>query len=133
MIIKRIRDFVRTQLRKHGFDVVRYRLNKLLDHYQVDVILDVGANAGQFAKELRATGYVGRIVSFEPLSSAYAMLKTAADADQNWLAVNIGIGSEDTEAEINISGNSYSSSFLEMLPSHEASAPESGYVGSERI
>ena len=43
------------------------------------------------------------------------------------------IGDTDEMREINIAGNSYSSSLLDMLPSHVKSAPKSKYIGKEVI
>jgi len=45
-----------------------------LRQFQIDLIVDVGANEGQFASEIRYFGYSGRVVSFEPLSNAYIKL-----------------------------------------------------------
>jgi hypothetical protein len=45
----------------------------------------------------------------------------------------MALGDKDGEATINIAGNSWSSSILEMLPSHMRSAPESHYVGQEQV
>lgn len=102
-------------------------------HYGVNVLLDVGANIGQYAMLMRRLEYKGKIVSFEPLSSAFAELKSNAEKDGNWLCENIAIGSRNEVNEIHISGNSYSSSLLDILPSHIAFDSESQYVGKESI
>lgn len=110
------------------------RLNKFLSDHNVDFVVDVGANEGQYARRLREHGYEGRILSFEPLSSAYSHLVVAAKDDPRWRASpRMAIGDHDAELEINISQNSFSSSILPMLSAHEHGAPESVYVGKERV
>jgi FkbM family methyltransferase len=100
--------------------------------FAVDVILDVGANIGQYAKGLRQQGYHGQIVSFEPLSDAHAKLSAAAEADPLWDVVErCALGAEEGSAKINIAGNSASSSLLPMLDRHRDAAPHSAYLGSE--
>ena len=44
----------------------------------VDVVLDVGANSGQYASRLREAGFDGRIASFEPLSGPFSRLQRSA-------------------------------------------------------
>lgn len=109
------------------------RRRKLLEGYKIDIVLDVGANTGQYGKELRAIGYKGRIVSFEPLTSAYKELLKTANSDGSWIALRFALGDAEGKAVLNIAGNSMSSSILDMLPSHAKSAPESQYVGREQV
>lgn len=44
------------------------------------VVLDVGADRGQFGKRLRRDGYTGRIVSFEPVPHIADQLEKGAAA-----------------------------------------------------
>jgi FkbM family methyltransferase len=96
--------------------------------------LDIGANSGQFARELRQDiGYIGRIVSFEPLGEAFKSMQAHANGDPRWETFNFALGDVEEKREINIAGNSLSSSFLDILPSHLIAAPESKYIGKEVI
>lgn len=102
--------------------------------FEIDLVLDVGANTGQFASEIRQGGYAGRIVSFEPLSQAHAELQQSSAGDPLWDAYpRCALGDHDGEVQINIAGNSQSSSILPMLESHRSAAPESAYQGKEIV
>ncbi len=108
------------------------RLMAALRAFDVDLVIDIGANEGQFAKELRAGGFSGRIVSFEPLTAAHRRLLEESNGDLAWhVHPRCALGDRLGEVELNISGNSASSSILPMLTSHSRAAPESIYVGSE--
>jgi FkbM family methyltransferase len=114
-----------------------YSLAHLLSHLHrshTDLVLDVGANSGQFALELFNAGFTGRIISFEPLSSAHKALCKAAQNNPKWeVAPRCALGATVGSAVINIAGNSYSSSLRPMLDRHLAAAPESAYVGTETV
>jgi FkbM family methyltransferase len=137
-----LRQFIKRSVRRIGLDVNRFHpatsgdacLIAMLRHHDINLILDVGANTGQFAKLLRELGYRRRIVSFEPLTAAHRKLVAAAQRDPLWeVAERVAIGNEAGEIEINIAGNSVSSSGLDMLDSHASAAPESQYVGRETV
>jgi FkbM family methyltransferase len=136
------KGLVRSVAKRYGYEILGYprayeahrSLAGLLRQQQVNLVLDVGANAGQFAGELRASGYAGRIVSFEPLAVAHAQLRKHAEGDPDWsVAERTAVGAAAGVVEINVSGNSVSSSILEMLPSHSEAEPESSYMGTETV
>ena len=79
----------------------------------VDLVLDVGANTGQFASSLRRNGYRGRIVSFEPLEEFAAQVREQAAGDALWTVHQCALGDEDGTAEINAMPGTMSS----LLPS----------------
>lgn len=105
----------------------------LMGAYQIDLIFDVGANIGQFGQRVRALGYAGELISFEPVSATYQQLQATIASCSDWKAVHSAIGDYDGLGEINVSANSYSSSVLNMLPVHIESAPDAIYARQETI
>ena len=111
---------------------LRHRL--LFSQLQIDLVVDVGANTGQFARQCRAAGYRGKLISFEPSAAAHASLLQSAAADPLWnVADRMALGAPTGETEINIAANSFSSSILPMLDSHLSAAPESRYLHKEKV
>jgi hypothetical protein len=98
--------------RRYGLDVRESskhpNLVDFINDRKIDVVLDVGANAGQFGQKLRDFGYRGAIVSYEPVLSAFEDLERIAEADNKWTAHNFAIGAESGELKIHISANSNS-------------------------
>jgi FkbM family methyltransferase len=137
-----IRNATRNTLRRIGFDVIRYNpqkshdaaLARLLAAREVDTVLDVGANEGQYATMVRRAGFRGKIVSFEPLAEAHSKLRQAAARDPLWMvAPRMALGDHEGRLRMHIAGNSASSSALPMLDAHIRAAPQSAYTGSETV
>lgn len=137
-----IKKRVKSVLRRAGFEVSRYsiensrtlRAGARLKAANVDLVLDVGANIGQFALELREVGYDKRIISFEPLHDAYLNLQKNSNRDPMWdVAPRCGLGSKSCIATINVSANSWSSSFLPITSKHTKATPSSAYIGAEMV
>jgi FkbM family methyltransferase len=99
----------------------------------INFVLDVGANDGVYAADLRRHGFKGKIWSYEPMREAFRKLERASAGDQLWKAINCGCGARKGTAEFNVSKNSYSSSLLPMLEMHRANAPEAEYVSKESV
>lgn len=117
------------ELRRHSAS----RRQRVLAARGVDLVLDVGAADGGYGTSLRAFGYAGRIVSFEPQASAFARLSTTIAADPLWSARHLALGPEAGELRLNIASNSTSSSVLPMLDAHVDAAPSVRYVGTETV
>jgi FkbM family methyltransferase len=137
-----MKDAARRLIRTFGYDVRKYhkhqdpsrRFQLSVQRWEVTVILDVGANVGQFARSIRKSGYRGRIISFEPLSDAHAYLLTAAQHDPLWtIASRCALAAKQGVTQINVAANSQSSSILNMLERHVTGDPGSGYVGKETV
>lgn len=133
---------IKNAFRRMGLEIHRYSANaspttqiiSAFREFEVDLVFDIGANYGQFATEIRSGGYSNEIVSFEPLSEAHSVLQKASENDPRWqVHARCALGDRNGEVEINIAGNSVSSSILPMLESHKAAAPASVYMGKETV
>jgi FkbM family methyltransferase len=114
-------------------DSNRLFMNQLESH-RVDIVLDVGANSGQFAADLRKANFEGRIVSFEPLSGPFSLLEHKASKDPLWDCRQCALGDFDGTISINVAGNAgESSSILPMLKSHQDVYPRANYIGTEEV
>jgi FkbM family methyltransferase len=112
----------------------RRNLGKELAAHKVNVVLDIGANSGQYAASLREVDFDGRIVSFEPLSAPFARLARSASADSCWDCLQCALGDVGGTATMNVAGNAgASSSLLPMLQSHRDAFPQANYVGVEDV
>lgn len=124
---------------KIGITIGRFPTNELeqrlslLNCNKIDVILDIGANIGQYAIEMRRSGYKGLIISFEPIEEAYRKLAQKSANDKNWIAYNYAIGDINGESTINISQNLVSSSINQSLEQLEQSEPTAKYIRKEQI
>jgi FkbM family methyltransferase len=85
--------------------------NKLLKELKIDLVLDVGANEGQFAESLRDLGYRGTIVSFEPVATTYARLEQTARRDEHWKTMHCALGAVNETRVINVMRSNLFSSF----------------------
>ena len=128
-----VKHRVRKILHSFGLDIVDHT-KSIVPNLEVETIFDVGANVGQYAMKMRQQGFDGRIVSFEPLSEAHALLQAHSSKDKKWLVHDrCAIGESEDTLEINISENSQSSSLLPILETHFKVAPTSKYVGKELV
>lgn len=61
---------------------------------QLGTVIDVGANAGQFAKSVRAAMPAVQIISFEPIPAEYKKLNQAFAGDGNFTSYQCALGDE---------------------------------------
>jgi FkbM family methyltransferase len=91
-------------------------LKSVLATLNVNCVIDVGANIGEYGLMLRRIGYQGRIISFEPVREVFNKLKQTAAADDSWTVLNFACGSQDAERSINIFGLDVLNSLLPPSP-----------------
>jgi FkbM family methyltransferase len=85
---------------------------ELFERRSIDLVLDVGANAGQYGARLRREGYRGRLVSLEPLAEPYEALRRRAEADGAWTALRVAASDADGEVVLQVTEDSRSASVL---------------------
>lgn len=94
------------------------QLKRLLRHYAVDCVFDIGANYGQYATMLRKEArYTGLIISFEPNPSAAAATRKQAEGDPRWFVEEMAVSVADGEQTFNVMIDSQFSSL--SAPRHD--------------
>ncbi|WP_369024965.1 FkbM family methyltransferase [Qipengyuania sp. RANM35] len=122
--------------RANELTVWRKRLPAILAGQNIEYVVDVGANDGEFAKSLFDNGYLGHVLSIEPLPIAWHALKDIAAkyGSERWtIAPRMVVGAEAGQVTFYEAGNSVSSSMLPMLDSHVEAAPGSAVIGSIEV
>jgi FkbM family methyltransferase len=96
-------------------EVSEYRMSKdIIDKHEVSIILDIGANSGQYGKCMRLNGYRNWIFSYEPDPNVFKTLEKNTANDTNWKVFNLALVDGDEERmQFFVSTNSgFSSSLL---------------------
>jgi FkbM family methyltransferase len=97
----RLRTHLSMAQKRIGEFFLAEEVARVLRATEANLVLDVGANVGQFAEGLRRHGFEGRIASFEPVSEPFARLQATAEGDELWSAYHYALGADDGTAEIN--------------------------------
>jgi FkbM family methyltransferase len=131
--MKNIKDAIKKIIQLTGYNLSRFKTTvSPLVYFEIDILLDVGANTGIYAMEVRKNGFKKKIVSFEPLSESYKILKENSKNDKNWKVHDrCAIGSKADQIEMNVSKNSVSSSLLPMHTLHSDVSPNSIYIAKD--
>ena len=88
-------------------------LRKFFRQFEINCVLDVGANTGGYARLLRRLGYRGKIVSFEPNPDAFAVLRGEFRDDPAWQGQCVALGSSRGRVAFHVATSNNESSFLD--------------------
>jgi FkbM family methyltransferase len=100
--------------RKTGRDVwfsYLTQVRSIFKDHEIDLVLDVGANEGRFARKIRSF-YPGEILSFEPVSSTFEKLAAAASSDPKWHVHKLALGNQNSTQTINVYNSTEFNSLL---------------------
>jgi len=132
---------VKKAFKLFGLDLIRYRPTShpeakkaaQIQDRAINVVLDVGANTGQYAEHLREIGYQGKILSFEPLKEAFKTLEKKASTDPVWKVYNFALGSEESKLDIHVAESSASSSLFDATENLISLHPTSRVVEKDTV
>src|SRR3954470_21890246 len=82
--------------RRMGYEITKSRnayLRDLFNKQSFDLLIDVGANKGQFCCLARKAGYSGPIIAFEPISEHRPAIESAGNVKVFSSAVGAAKGS----------------------------------------
>lgn len=114
-----LKALVRAIVRRYGYDIVSFRpvsslascMSFVLKQYDVNCILDVGGHHGEYGRFLREIGYIGHILSFEPVSESFAVLQQCAANDPRWHVHHMALGAAEGTQEIRVTKGTVLASF----------------------
>lgn len=121
-------------LRKFGYDVRRYHsFWDTVSLQKIQTVLDIGANNGEFSKEIFAHVPNAQVYAFEPLADCFATMQKALEGNSRFHALQTALG--DTSGETTIQRSSFhpSSSLRTMAALHKTLYPKTAGVQMETI
>lgn len=127
MLKKTVKKIIKQAATTLGIDLTRFKekpthLNWLKE-YEIGTFLDIGANVGQFAEEIRFFLPEAYIYSFEPIPACFQELEQNRHKDGRFKAFNIGLGEKEERLVMNVNAYSPSSSLLVSTEIHNKKYP----------
>jgi FkbM family methyltransferase len=122
-------------IRRRGVEIGYPRADTVdfIGQHRIDLVVDVGANDGHFARKIRINGYKGDIVSFEPTSGPFEAMKAAAATDPKWEVRKLGLADAPGSAKIHLSENTHFSSLRHATPAAVDHHAQARFIGTEKI
>ncbi|MBY0472781.1 FkbM family methyltransferase [Patescibacteria group bacterium] len=122
-------------LRRFGYDVRRYYpfWETVALPRNITTVLDIGANNGEFSKEIFTHVPKAEVYAFEPLSDCFTTMQKALGGNSHFHAFNTALG--DTTGQTTIQRSSFhpSSSLRTMAALHKILYPKTAGVQTETI
>ena len=112
-----------------------FDLQKILNFHDIDIIFDVGASWGGYAKSLRRFGFKNKIISFEPVNASYEKLLKNSFKDSYWYVhKKIIVTNKNIKKQmINVSKDFDNSSLLNLTKLHSENHVEAKYSHQEEV
>lgn len=126
---------IKKWLRKFGYDVRRYYpfWETVVLPRTIATVLDIGANNGEFSKEIFEHLPSAQVYAFEPLSDCFATMQTALQHLPRFHGFNIALGDATGETAMQRSSFHPSSSLRTMAALHKTLYPKTAGAKTETI
>jgi FkbM family methyltransferase len=123
--VRRFLSLVKRTLLRLGIEVeLRSRHRHLwLQQLGISTVLDIGANTGQFAAQIRDTLPDAHIYSFDPVEENFRQLQRREARDLRFKAYKFALGDANQKLPFNQNRFSASSSFLDLGEMHKSNFP----------
>lgn len=122
-------------LRRFGYDIRYYYPlweTEVLPR-NIGTVLDIGANTGEFSKEVFAHLPHASVFAFEPLADCFAKMQSALRGNPRFVGFNVALGEASGETQIRRSSFHPSSSLLPMAALHKDLFPKTARETLETI
>ena len=113
-----VRAAVRRIIERVGFTrerwvpgTLEYELRLLFAKRKFDLLLDIGAHQGEFARAALRSGFQGTLLSFEPNPHAFQVLLEVSRTTPNWHVIPLALSREPGRGDLTV----YSVSQLSSL------------------
>lgn len=113
--------------------MIDWALAEVLRSRDINCVIDVGGNQGQFAQRLRTLGYAGRIVSFEPSPTSLPAITAAAARDPEWIVRPVALSSRAGQGALRLHKWPVLDSLLDTLPGVVDQIPNMESAGTATV
>lgn len=121
------------------FALLKFQAAAAVEHQRLvrsigfEILIDVGANVGQFSLLVREQKPDARIFAFEPLSRAADTYRKVFTGDESVILHQVAIGPNRADAEMHVSKRADSSSLLPISAIQADQFPGTEEVGRENV
>jgi len=108
-----LKDTIKYLFNKLGYTISKKNKYNILLQKKINLLIDVGEHRGEYALKARKSGYKNQIISFEPQTKAFNILKERSKKDKFWIIhPRCALGNKNGHTKINIINETLCSSLL---------------------